>query len=139
MIDGGNGLLYAVLAVLAELGLEHIPTIGLAKQFEEIYRPGIAEPLRLPGESMALRLLQQIRDEAHRFAITYHRSLRSRRTVATRLDEIPGIGPKRKKALLRHFGSLARIRQASLEELLQVEGMTEAAARAVVEGLTEKP
>lgn len=139
VIDGGKGQLNAVLAVLAELGLEHIPTIGLAKQFEEIYRPGIAEPLRLPGESMALRLLQQIRDEAHRFAITYHRSLRSRRTVATRLDEIPGIGPKRKKALLRHFGSLARIRQASLEELLQVEGMTEAAARAVVEGLTEKP
>lgn len=138
LIDGGKGQLHAVCEVLQELGLlETQPIIGLAKENEEIYVPNSPIPIILPRESPALHLLQRLRDEAHRFAITYHRSLRDKRTVASSLDQIPGIGPKRKQALLRHFGSVTRIRRASLEELMQVEGMTETAARAVAEGLGE--
>lgn len=137
LIDGGKGQLHAVCEVLKELGLENQPIIGLAKENEEIFVPTSNQPIILPRESPALHMLQRVRDEAHRFAITYHRSLRDKRTVASSLDEIPGIGPKRKQALLRHFGSVARIRRATLEELMQVEGMTEAAARAVAEGLSE--
>ncbi|HEX2955056.1 MAG TPA: excinuclease ABC subunit UvrC, partial [Bacillota bacterium] len=137
VIDGGKGQLHAVCEVMKELGLESQPIIGLAKENEEIFVPTSNEPIILPKESPALHMLQRVRDEAHRFAITYHRSLRDKRTVASSLDQIPGIGPKRKQALLRHFGSVARIRRASLEELMQVEGMTEAVARAVAEGLSE--
>jgi excinuclease ABC subunit C len=90
---------------------------GLAKRMEEVYLPGRPEPLRLARDEEALYLLQQVRDEAHRFAITYHRNLRSKRMVDSVLDDVPGIGPTRKKALLRRFGSLKRIREASMEEL----------------------
>jgi len=130
VIDGGKGQLNAALEVLAEHGLE-VPTVALAKEREEIYRPGTDRPLRLPGDSPALRLMQRLRDEAHRFALGYHRKLRRRRSLATVLEEIPGIGPKRRKALLKQFGSLEAIRQASLQELAAVEGMNEVVAQKV--------
>ncbi|MBX5448801.1 excinuclease ABC subunit UvrC [Thermogemmatispora sp.] len=141
VIDGGKAQLNAALQVLEELHVE-VPVIGLAKEegshsrlptAEEIYLPGSAEPLRLPRTSQGLYLLQRIRDEAHRFGITYHRKLRSQRTFKSQLDEIPGIGPRRKQALLKHFGSLQAISQASIEELAAVEGMTRAAAEKVKE------
>ncbi|WP_376797310.1 excinuclease ABC subunit UvrC [Thermogemmatispora sp.] len=141
VIDGGKAQLNAALQVLQELHVE-VPVIGLAKEegshsrlptAEEIYLPGASEPLRLPRSSQGLYLLQRIRDEAHRFGITYHRKLRSQRTFKSQLDEIPGIGPRRKQALLKHFGSLQAISQASIEELAAVEGMTRAAAEKVKE------
>lgn len=137
VIDGGKGQLSSVMETMVDLGLSTIPTIGLAKENEEIFRPGQNEPIILPRESAALRLLQRVRDEAHRFGVTYHRSLRDKKSVVSSLDQIPGVGPKRKQALLRHFGSVPRIRRATLEELLQVEGMTEPVARAVLEGLLD--
>lgn len=138
VIDGGKGQLSSVMEIMTELELTEIPTVGLAKENEEIFLPGRNEPVILPRESAALRLLQRVRDEAHRFGVTYHRSLRDKKAVVSSLDQIPGVGPKRKQALLRHFGSVSRIRRASLEELLQVEGMTEPVARAVLEGLSEE-
>ncbi len=130
VIDGGKGQLNAALEVLAEHGLE-VPTVALAKEREEIYRPRTDRPLRLPDDSPALRLMQRLRDEAHRFALGYHQKLRRRRSLATLLEEIPGIGPKRRRALLKQFGSLEAIRQASLQELAAVEGMNEVVAQKV--------
>ncbi|TCL75203.1 excinuclease ABC subunit C [Hydrogenispora ethanolica] len=135
LIDGGKGQLSAVSEVLAELGLEHLPRIGLAKQEEEIYLPDREEPVRLSRRSEALKLLQRVRDEAHRFAITYHKSLRDQRTVASSLDLVTGIGPKKKQALLKHFGSVKRIREASLEELMRVEGINAKLAESIKEQL----
>ncbi|HHT49110.1 MAG TPA: excinuclease ABC subunit UvrC [Firmicutes bacterium] len=137
VIDGGKGQLNAVGAVLAELGLDAQPVISLAEKEEEIFVPGKENPLRLERKDHALHLLQQIRDEAHRFALTFHRSRREKQSFVSVLDRIKGIGPKRKKALLAKFGSPQKIREASLEELLAVEGMTVSAARAVLEGLEE--
>lgn len=119
LIDGGAGQLGRAVKVLDELELD-IPTIGLAKKMEEVYLPGRPEPIRIPRDAEALYLLQQIRDEAHRFAITYHRQLRSKSMVDSVLDEIAGIGPKRKKDLLKHFGSLKKIRAAGRAELAEV-------------------
>lgn len=135
LIDGGKGQLNVAVEVMEELGLGHLPVFGLAEKEELIFIKGNAEPIRLPRHSPALRLVQRVRDEAHRFALTYHRDLRSRALKTSVLDQIPGIGPKRKKALLRHFGSVARIKEASLEELKGVEGMTEKAALAIKEYL----
>ncbi len=118
LIDGGAGQLGRAVKVLSELGLD-IPVVGLAKRMEEIYLPGRAEPLRLPRDAEALYLLQQVRDEAHRFAITYHRNLRSKRMVDSVLDEVEGVGPTRKKNLLRRFGSLKRIREATEDQLAE--------------------
>jgi len=134
VIDGGKGQLNAALEVLTEHGLE-VPAVALAKEREEIYRPGADLPLRLPEDSPALQLVQRLRDEAHRFALGYHQKLRERRSLATLLEEIPGIGPKRRRALLKQFGSLEAIRQASLQELAAVEGMNEAVAQKVIEFL----
>jgi excinuclease ABC subunit C len=120
VIDGGKGQLNAAIDVLAELGLPEINVVGLAKRFEEVYLPGQAEPVRIARGSDALYLLQHVRDEAHRFAITYHRTLRARKTTQSALDRIPGIGPARKRQLLRAFGSVRRILQASPEELATV-------------------
>ncbi len=117
------------------MGLTQIPAIGLAKQEEEIFRPDREEPLRLPRRSEALRLLQRVRDEAHRFAITYHKSLRDKKTVKSSLDRIAGIGPRRKQLLLKHFGSLKQIREASLEELLRVPGIDRKSAANIKEQL----
>jgi excinuclease ABC subunit C len=123
LIDGGKGQLSGVREVLTELGLEHIPTIGLAKQEEEIFLPDREEPVLLSRRSEALMLLQRVRDEAHRFAITYHKSLRDKNTVKSSLDKITGIGPKRKQLLLKTFGSAKQIQEASLEDLAKVPGI----------------
>jgi excinuclease ABC subunit C len=120
VIDGGRGQLNAALAVLSELGLPDIPCVGLAKRFEEVYLADQDEPVRIPRGSEALFLLQHVRDEAHRFAITYHRTLRGKKTTQSALDRIPGIGPTRKRQLLRTFGSVRRILQASEQELAEV-------------------
>ncbi len=119
VIDGGAGQLGRAVRVLDELGLD-IPVIGLAKKMEEVYMPGRPEPLRIPRDAEALYLLQQVRDEAHRFAITYHRQLRSKSMVDSVLDGVAGIGPERKKRLLRHFGSLKKMRAASEQDLGEV-------------------
>src|SRR6202045_5181686 len=112
IIDGGKGQLSAAMEVLQELHVD-IPTVGLAKENEEIFTPGSPDPIMLPRSSQGLYMVQRIRDEAHRFGITYHRKLRSDHTFKSVLDEIPGIGPKRKKALLTHFGSVKAIGAAS--------------------------
>jgi len=122
VIDGGKGQLNAARAELEKLGLGHIPAIGLAKEFEEIYRPGQAEPLRLSLESGALKLLQRVRDESHRFANTYNASLRLRKISESILDEFPNIGERRKAALLKKFGSVQRLRLASVEKIAEVPG-----------------
>jgi len=136
IVDGGKGQLGVAMEVLAEFGLtEAAPVVGLAKQREELFLPGRAEGILLAPGSQGLFLVQRIRDEAHRFAITFHRQKRSQAAVASQLDAVPGIGPARRKALLKHFGSLEAIRQASVEELANVPGMTLAAAQSVREGL----
>jgi excinuclease ABC subunit C len=119
LVDGGPGQLGRAVRVLDELELD-IPVIGLAKRMEEVYLPGKPEPIRIPRDAEALYLLQQVRDEAHRFAITYHRQLRSKSMVDSILDEVPGIGPQRKKVLLKRFGSLKKIREAGAEALAEV-------------------
>ncbi|NLL19102.1 MAG: excinuclease ABC subunit UvrC [Clostridia bacterium] len=131
LIDGGKGQLNAARELLAEYGLSHIPTFGLAEKEETLFREGDPNPIKLPSNSPALYLVQRVRDEAHRFALTYHRDLRSKDLLHSKLDDVPGVGPKRKKALLRKFGSVARIREASIEELLAVEGINEKVAQAI--------
>jgi excinuclease ABC subunit C len=130
VVDGGRGQLSVATRVLIESGRD-IPAIGLAKRLEEVYLPGQPEPLRIPRGSESLFVLQHIRDEAHRFAITYHRAKRDRRALASPLDEVPGIGPTRKRALLRRFGSLARLRQASVGEIRQTPGIGPEMARTI--------
>lgn len=132
IIDGGKGQLSAALEIIRnQAGHKAVPVVGLAKQFELVFREGDPEPVVLPRHSQALYLIQRIRDEAHRFAITYHRRLRSKRNLVSVLDHIVGIGPKRRQALRSHFGSLARIKAASAEELAKVPGMNMPAAEAV--------
>jgi excinuclease ABC subunit C len=122
LIDGGRGQLNAALAALATLGVEETPVVGLAKREEEIYVPGLPEPLRLPRADVGLRLLQEVRDEAHRFALRRHRGRRSARVLRSSLDDLVGIGPRRRKQLLDHFGDAQRVRAASAEELASVLG-----------------
>ncbi|MBI3948719.1 MAG: excinuclease ABC subunit UvrC [Armatimonadetes bacterium] len=122
LIDGGKGQLNAALEAMRALQVD-LPAVGLAKQYEEIYRPGESDPLVLPRSAAALHILQRIRDEAHRFALSYHRKLRSQRTTRSALDAVPGIGPKRKRELLKHFGSVERIRRAPLADLAACPGM----------------
>jgi excinuclease ABC subunit C len=135
IVDGGKGQLNAALEAMAELGVAGIPAIGLAKQQEEVFAPGRPDPLPIPRDSEGLYLLQRVRDEAHRFAIGYHRKLRTKAGLRSRLDEIPGIGDKRRTGLLKRFRSLEAIRQASIEELASVTGMTREAAERVKERL----
>lgn len=136
IVDGGKGQLGRAVRVLEDAGLMgRVPVVGLAKQQEELFRPGIEESLMLPRHSQALYLVERIRDEAHRFAITAHRKARGKIGVASRLDAIPGIGPKRRKALLEKFGSIEAIRAASVEDLMRVSGITEEIALAVQSGL----
>ncbi|MRS11652.1 MAG: excinuclease ABC subunit UvrC [Actinobacteria bacterium] len=139
LIDGGKPQLHAAQAVLAELGLEHLALASLAKREEELWRPGWDEPVMLPNGSPSLYLVKRVRDEAHRFAIEYHRELRGRAMSASMLDDVPGIGPKRKKALLKHFGSLKRLRAASVEEIAAVPGVGKVAAEAVAEAMASDP
>jgi len=123
IVDGGKGQLSAACKELQRLGLHDLPIIGLAKEHEEIYRPGRALPLRLPEDSGALRLLQRIRDEAHRFANTYHQLLMKKRIGESVLDDCPGVSQNRKNLLLRRFGSVNRLRKASVEEIAATEGI----------------
>jgi len=125
IVDGGKGQLSAAVAVLDELDLREVPLAALAKRFEELYLPRRAGPVVLPRTSQALYLVQRIRDEAHRFAITYHRNVRGRRALHSVFDEIAGIGPARRRALLRRFGSVRRIREASVDELAATPGISE--------------
>jgi len=124
IIDGGKGQLSAALDALRDVGASHVPTVGLAKENEELYVKDVSEPVILPRNSEGLYLVQRIRDEAHRFAITFHRQLRAKAGVKSALDEISGIGPARKRALLHKFGSVRGIREATAGELVSVEGMT---------------
>jgi len=132
IIDGGKGQLGRVVKVLEQFGLmDKVPVVGLAKQEEEIFFPHKSEPLILPRHSQGLYLVQRIRDEAHRYGITAHRARRSKLGLASQLDSIPGIGPARRKSLLKHFGSMDKIREASIEELAAAHGMTISAAESI--------
>ena len=131
VIDGGKGQLGMVCGVLEKLNLTHIPVIGLAKEFEEIYTPNSKRPIIIPKNSKALHLLQQVRDESHRFAITYHRKLRSDNIQASSLDNIAGIGKKRKINLLKEFGTIENIKKASVDDLVKIEGMNKKTAENV--------
>jgi excinuclease ABC subunit C len=138
LIDGGRGQLNAALEVRQELGLDAIPMVSLAKEKEEVFMPGDPRPVYIAKDSPALHILQRARDEAHRFAVSYHRKLRRREFITSALDSIPGIGPKRKKALLRKFGSIEAIKVASLEEISQTEGMTAVLASKIKEQLVNR-
>ena len=132
IVDGGKGQLNSACRELQRLGLNDRPIIGLAKEFEEIYRPGRPLPLRLPEDSGALQLLQRIRDEAHRFANSYHQLLMKKRIAESILDECPGVSDNRKQALLAKFGSVERLRKASVEDIAAVEGISEKLAETIV-------
>ncbi len=136
VVDGGAPQVNAASAVLDELGVTDVAVIGLAKRLEEVWVPGEADPVILPRNSEGLYLLQRVRDEAHRFAIGYHRSKRSKRMTASALDTVPGLGEARRKALVTHFGSLARLRQASVADITAVPGIGAATAAAVLEALS---
>ena len=135
LIDGGKGQLSSCLKTLKELGLGHVSLVGLAKEFEEVYLPSRSLPLDVPHDAAALRLLQEIRDEAHRFAHSYHRKVRQKKMSRSSLDDIPGVGEKTKKALLTHFRSVSLIKNKSLEELKQIPGIGEKTARRILERL----
>ena len=128
LIDGGKGQLSAALEIMLELGLDDIPLASLAKENEWLFVPHMPEPIILPRDSQALYLVQRIRDEAHRFAITYHRNLRSKGSLGSPLDLVSGIGPKRKRMLMRRFGSLKGIKEAAVDEIAAVPGMTRSLA-----------
>ena len=123
VIDGGRGQVAAAKAVLDELGLHDLAVVGLAKEREELFLPGRPDPVVLAATSPALYLVQRLRDEAHRFAITYHRDLRAKRTVRSAFDDLPGVGPKRKRELLKVFGSIKRVREAPVEQIAAVPGI----------------
>ena len=135
LIDGGKGQLSAALEVLLEMGLDNVPLASLAKENEWLYVPHTPEPIILPRDSQALYLVQRIRDEAHRFAITYHRNLRSKSSLRSPIDSVNGIGPKRKRMLMRKFGSLSGIKQASVDEIAAVPGMTRSLALLVKQSI----
>jgi excinuclease ABC subunit C len=131
IIDGGKGQVSAAKEVLDELGLHDLPLVGLAKEREELFFPDRPDPVVLPQTSQALYLVQRLRDEAHRFAITYHRNLRNRRTVKSAFDDLPGVGPKRKRELLKVFGSAKRVREAPVEQIAAVPGIGRALAERI--------
>ncbi|MDA0302255.1 MAG: helix-hairpin-helix domain-containing protein, partial [Chloroflexi bacterium] len=135
IIDGGKGQLGAVLDVMRNLDLRDVPVCGLAKREEEIFVADVSESIMLPRQSDALYLVQRIRDEAHRFAITYHRNLRGKAATQSVLDSIPGIGPKRKKALIRKFGSVKAIREADVSEIAATVGFTQRLAETIKRSL----
>ena len=139
LIDGGKGQLNAARRALDELGIEGVEVASLAKRLEELYVPDRAQPIVLPRSSEALFLVQRIRDEAHRFAITYHRTLRGKQMVESAFDAIPGIGPARRRALLERFGSLKAVQAASMDDLRAVPGVNEALARTIDEHFRRIP
>ncbi|HEX2289060.1 MAG TPA: excinuclease ABC subunit C, partial [Pseudonocardiaceae bacterium] len=132
LVDGGKGQLSVAVRVVEELGLDdEIPVAALAKQFEEVYLPGRADPVRIPRQSEALYLLQRVRDEAHRFAVAYHRQLRGKRMTKSVLDDIPGLGPARRKRLLKELGGVGAVKAASLETLQALPWLPDPVARAL--------
>jgi excinuclease ABC subunit C len=131
IVDGGKGQVSAAKQVLDELGLHDLPLAGLAKEREELFLPGASEPILLPPTSSALYLVQRLRDEAHRFAITYHRDLRAKRSVRSAFDDLPGVGPKRKRELLKVFGSVKRVRDAPVEQIAAVPGISRSLAQRI--------
>jgi excinuclease ABC subunit C len=135
IIDGGKGQVSAAKEVLDALGLHDLPLAGLAKEREELFLPDRSDAILLPATSPALYLVQRLRDEAHRFAITYHRDLRAKRAVRSALDGLPGVGPKRRRALLRVFGSVKRVRDAPTEQIAAVPGIGPALAAKIKAGL----
>jgi excinuclease ABC subunit C len=138
VVDGGAPQVAAAAEVLEEFGITDIAVVGLAKRLEEVWVPGEPDPVVLPRTSEALYLLQRVRDEAHRFAITFHRSKRSRRMTASALDAVRGLGEARRTALVTHFGSVARLKEATVEEIIEVPGIGRATAEAVLEALHER-
>ncbi len=136
VVDGGAPQVHAAAAVLEELGVTDVAIIGLAKRLEEVWVPGDDEPVILPRNSEALFLLQRVRDEAHRFAITFHRSKRSKRMTASALDGIPGLGATRRTALVTHFGSVANLKKATVDEISQVPGIGATTAQSVRDALS---
>ncbi|MGW8651145.1 helix-hairpin-helix domain-containing protein, partial [Nocardia salmonicida] len=134
-VEGGPPRSPSAAEVLDELGITDVAVIGLAKRLEEVWVPGEADPVIMPRNSEALFLLQRVRDEAHRFAITFHRSKRSRRMTASALDSVPGLGETRRTALVTHFGSVARIKDATVEEITSVPGIGVSTAKAVLAAL----
>jgi excinuclease ABC subunit C len=132
LVDGGKGQLSVAEKVVQELGLdEEIPVASLAKRFEEVFVPGQADAIRIPRQSEALYLLQRVRDEAHRFAISYHRELRNKRMTTSVLDDIPGLGPVRRKRLIKEIGSVAKVKRAELDELRALPWLPDEVAQAV--------
>ena len=138
LIDGGKGQLNAALEILDDLGVGDQPIFGLAKREEEVFVKGEPEPIILPRDGESLYLIQRVRDEAHRFAVSYHRKLRSRRITHSMLDDISGVGKKRRESLLKHFGSLDKIRSASIDELSEVHGISEKIATTIYNYLQER-
>ena len=135
IIDGGKGQLSAVLDAMRDLDLRDVPVCGLAKREEEIFVADVSDSIVLPRQSEALYLVQRIRDEAHRFAITYHRNLRGKAATRSILDSIPGVGPKRKQALIRKFGSVKAIREADVSEIASTVGFTQRLAETIKRSL----
>jgi excinuclease ABC subunit C len=135
VVDGGQPQVNAVAAALADLAVQDVTVCGLAKRLEEVWLPDEAFPVILPRTSEGLYLLQRVRDEAHRFAIAFHRERRSKRMTASALDGVPGLGEVRRKALLRHFGSLKRLAGASVEEIIEVPGVGRRTAGAILAAL----
>jgi len=131
VVDGGPPQVAAAQRALDELGIDDIPVCGLAKRLEEVWLPGEPDPVIMPRSSEGLYLLQRVRDEAHRFAITHHRSRRSKSMVESLLDDVPGLGEVRRKTLIKHFGSLKKLRAASVEDIAQVPGIGPATAAAI--------
>jgi excinuclease ABC subunit C len=132
VIDGGKGQLSAAVEALEGLGLKDVQVASLAKKEEEVFVPGRRDAIRLDRRDRSLHLLQRLRDEAHRFAVTYNRKLRSKRTIRSELGDIPGIGPAKQRALLRRFGSVKGVREATREEISRVAGFSEALAARVL-------
>ncbi|HEY9263566.1 MAG TPA: helix-hairpin-helix domain-containing protein, partial [Mycobacterium sp.] len=139
VVDGGAPQVNAAAAVLDELGVTDVAVIGLAKRLEEVWVPAEPDPVIFPRNSEGLYLLQRVRDEAHRFAISYHRSKRSKRMTASALDSVRGLGEQRRKALVTHFGSVARLKDATVEEITAVPGIGVATAKAVLAALGGEP
>jgi excinuclease ABC subunit C len=138
IVDGGKGQLNSACKELQRLGLENVPIVGLAKEFEEVYRPGRPLPLQLPDDSGALQILQRIRDEAHRFANSYHQLLMKKRIAESILDDCPGVSENRKQALLRRFGSVERLRKATVAELQQIDGISPRLAEVIFQFLQRR-
>lgn len=138
LIDGGKGHLNAACEILKKEGFEEIQILSIAKQFEFLFAPDIPAPIVLPFDSPALRLLRRVRDEAHRFAITYHRSLKIKEMTHSWLDDVPGIGPKRKRILLTHFNSRAELERASIDQLARIRGLTQKAAKQILLFVSQK-